>query len=49
MVKLRVFLGALNEYGLMKDLKLKAGEQAVGLDDKADFDDYTIYQEGGLT
>jgi len=41
-----VFTGMLNEYGLVKDMLQKQHEGGAGLDEKADFDDYTIYDEG---
>lgn len=38
----------MNEYALLKEMKMKPREGAVGLDDKNNFDDYTIYDEGQI-
>lgn len=45
-IMLYLFLGQLNEYGILKDLREKGKEGEVGLDTAADFDDYTIYETG---
>ena len=38
--------GQLNEYGLLKDAARKKLEGVAGLDTNADFDEYTIYDQG---
>lgn len=40
--------GELNEYGVIKAAKQQKIEDAAGLDQKGDFDDYTIYDAGAL-
>ena len=38
--------GELNEYGVLKAEREHKHQTGTGLDEKADFDDYTIYDEG---
>ena len=40
------FIGQLNEYAVLKDQARKKIEGGAGLDGKADFDEYTIYDQG---
>lgn len=36
----------MNEYGLLKQAKEKKIDGKVGMDENADFDNFTIYEEG---